>query len=278
MEYSNRKNDNLNTQSLCKTKFPIVLVHGTGSRDRELFNYWGRIPKALEQEGASIYYCYQDAWGTIEENAKVIKQRIKDILSNEGCKKVNVIAHSKGGLDVRYAISALGMEEEIASLTTISTPHYGSKTIDFVCKIPRFIMKAVAYPVDIFCKLLGDKTPDFYTAFQQFNTSSARKFNDKVQNSQKVYYQSYASLMKKSYSDILLFLPHLIVNLFDGDCDGIVSVESASWGEFKGVITCDGIRGVSHADIIDARRIDIKGLNIRGFYIGIVSELKEKGF
>ncbi len=25
----------------CKTKYPLLLVHGTGFRDRKLFNYWG---------------------------------------------------------------------------------------------------------------------------------------------------------------------------------------------------------------------------------------------
>ena len=42
--------------SLCKTKYPIVLVHGVFFRDNKLFNYWGRIPRALESYGAKIYY------------------------------------------------------------------------------------------------------------------------------------------------------------------------------------------------------------------------------
>lgn len=38
-----------------------------------------------------------------------------------GCEKVNIIAHSKGGLDSRYAISRLGMDQYTASLTTINS-------------------------------------------------------------------------------------------------------------------------------------------------------------
>ena len=35
----------------CKTRYPIVLVHGIFSRDMKLLNYWGRIPAALIRNG-----------------------------------------------------------------------------------------------------------------------------------------------------------------------------------------------------------------------------------
>jgi triacylglycerol lipase len=37
-------------------------------------------------------------------------------------------------------------------------------------------------------------------------------------------------------------------------------------------------RGISHGDMIDLNRENIKGLDIREFYVGLVSELREKGF
>ena len=39
-----------------------------------------------------------------------------------GCEKVNIIAHSKGGLDSRYMITHLGLADKVASLTTVATP------------------------------------------------------------------------------------------------------------------------------------------------------------
>ena len=54
-----------------------------------------------------------------------IKKKILEVIEKTGCEKVNIIAHSKGGLDSRYAISILGMDKYTASLTTISTPHRG---------------------------------------------------------------------------------------------------------------------------------------------------------
>ena len=52
-----------------KTKYPILLVHGMGFRDRKILNYWGRIPKKLKENGNIIYYGEQEAHATIESTA-----------------------------------------------------------------------------------------------------------------------------------------------------------------------------------------------------------------
>ena len=92
----------------CKTKYPIVLIHGAGFRDLKWPVYWGRIPKALERRGAKIYYGLQDCWASTETNAREIVRRIDEILAETGADKVNLIAHSKGGLEARMAASSLG--------------------------------------------------------------------------------------------------------------------------------------------------------------------------
>ena len=55
--------------------------------------------------------------------------------------------------------SSLGMGDTIASLTTISTPHNGSKTIDLVMKLPRFLIRFGCFCTDCWFRLLGDKKP-----------------------------------------------------------------------------------------------------------------------
>lgn len=32
---------------MCRTRYPLLLVHGVGFRDLRYFNYWGRIPREL---------------------------------------------------------------------------------------------------------------------------------------------------------------------------------------------------------------------------------------
>ncbi|HEX9062781.1 MAG TPA: alpha/beta fold hydrolase [Clostridia bacterium] len=262
----------------CKTKYPIILIHGSGFRDYKYLNYWGRIPKALEAEGADIYYGGQDSWGAIEHNANIIKNNILNAMLKTGSEKVNLIAHSKGGLEARYMICELGMDQAIASLTTISTPHHGSKTIDIFYNFPASLYKFVAFFVNFYFKILGDKKPDFYTASRQLSTYHCEKFNENFPNSRSIHYQSYSSVMKNSFSDIFMTIPHFVVKLIEGDNDGLVTPNSAKWGDFKGLISGKTKRGISHADIVDFRRMNFSKIDIRDVYIGIVEDLKIKGF
>ena len=84
--------------------------------------------------------------------------------------------------------------------------------------------------------------------------------------------------MKSAFSDLFFFLSFLIVKITSGDNDGLVTVESAKYGEFKGVIEGKGLRGVSHADAVDLRRRDNRSFNIIEQYVKIIDNLREKGF
>lgn len=268
----------------CKTKYPVVLIHGTGFNDRKWPNYWGRIPKVLIDEGASIFYGKQDAWGTVEKNALIVKDSINRVLDETKCEKVNLIAHSKGGLEARYIISTLNMADNIASLTTIATTHNGSKTIDKFYNMPKPLYKFCAVFVNLWFKILGDKEPDFYTASRQFSTYYSKEFNEKNPDSEKVYYQSYAAIMKNAFSDITISIPYTFVKLIEGENDGLVTPESAAWTNFKGTLKSESGRGISHADEVDMRRKKFskreknEGVSdIVKVYVNIVSELKEMG-
>ena len=63
-----------------------------------------------------------------------VAERIKQIVADTGCEKVNIIAHSKGGLDSRYAAAVEDMSSYIASVTTINTPHQGCEFADYLLK------------------------------------------------------------------------------------------------------------------------------------------------
>jgi triacylglycerol lipase len=263
---------------LCKTRYPLVLVHGVLFRDLKYFNYWGRIPRELIRNGAKIYYGNQEAVGTIVTNAEDIRRAILAVLEETGTEKVNIIAHSKGGLDARYAISRLDMADKVASLTTISTPHRGCRFVDKACALPEWLYRGVAGFFDNAFRKLGDRRPDFYTATRQFATADSEAFNLDTPDVPGVYYQSYMTRMKSASSDPMLALPWLMIKPLEGDNDGLVSIDSAVWGEFRGVLESGGRRGISHGDIIDLKRADYKGFDVVETYVGIVSALKEKGF
>lgn len=262
---------------VCATKYPLLLVHGMGFKDWKYFNYWGRIPKELIKNGAKIYYGHQEACAPVDINSELIKKKILEIVEETGCEKVNIIAHSKGGLDSRYAITKLGMEDYVASLTTIGSPHRGSQVTDLANKLPESFYRRVAKFVDKRFKGFGDNNSDFYTVCHQFNTAYAEEFNREVPDSDKVYYQSYASVMKYPFSFNFLGFTNFLLSRY-GKNDGLVTVESAMWGNFKGVYETRHIRGISHGDTIDLKREDYSGFDPREEYVKMVSELKERGF
>ena len=264
-------------------KYPILLIHGMGFRDNKIINYWGRIPTILEECDCKIFYGNQDSNADIETNGEVIKNRIQSIIEETGTEKVNIIAHSKGGLDARYAISKLNIGDKVASLTTISTPHNGSETVDLLMRLPDIMVKIAGKLTDIVFRLCGDKKPNSYKVFHAFTTIRAREFNEKTPDIENVYYQSYAFVMKNSFSDFFMFLTHFVVKMVEGENDGLLTPNAVKWGDFRGVYRSNSRRGISHCDEVDMRRRKFtkkKGDGISDiceFYKEVVKELTEKG-
>ncbi len=265
-------------------KYPLLLVHGMGFKDYKHIGYWGRIPKKLEEMGCQIYLGNQDANGSIEHNGEVLAKRISEIIEQSGAEKLNVIAHSKGGLDMRYAISSLGMSKYIASLTTISTPHNGSITVDKLLCFPKPIVKFFCKCTDLWFKICGDKKPNTYQSIQSFTTAYAEEFNKNNIDNPNIYYQSYAFVMKHTYSDIFMFVPSLVVKFFEGDNDGLLAPRATKWTNFRGTFTGNSYRGISHCDEVDMRRKKLSrktgdGISdIIDVYSEIVKDLYKKGF
>ena len=264
-------------KNVCSTKYPLLLVHGVGFRDFHYFNYWGRIPRALKKNGARVFYGHQEAWGTVEENAGILKEKIFEILRETGEEKVNIIAHSKGGLDSRYLISGLHMAPYVASLTTICTPHRGSMLAELLMKLPDFLYRGICGLMDRYFGMLGDRAPNAYVASRQLSCAWTQEFNRKYPDSSSVYYQSYASMMKCGASCWLLSIPYWILKLLDAGSDGLVTEESARWTNFRGTLKNTYLRGISHGDMIDLAREDYKGFDVIEFYIHLAGELKERG-
>lgn len=263
----------------CYTKYPLILVHGIGFRDLRYFNYWGRIPRILKQHGAVVYYGHQNAWGTIEDNAHAIAAVIDRVLEEQKCDKVNIIAHSKGGLDCRYLISSLGYGDRVASLTTINTPHRGSEIITILNKLPDGIYRFIADRLNKPFLLVGEKQPDCYSSSKQLDPAYCEKFNEDNPDAEGVMYQSYTSVMRNMFSDSLLSIPYLMMCTQKGrQNDGLVDVSSAKWGDFRGVLESEKNRGISHGDMIDLKRDDINGFDVIKKFHDIVCELKGKGY
>lgn len=265
---------------ICHTKYPILMVHGVFFRDFKYLNYWGRIPDELIKNGATIYYGNQHSAASVEICGAELKDRIMEILKETGAEKVNIIAHSKGGLDSRYAISECGAAPFVASLTTINTPHRGCEFADYLLtKIGEKQKNLVATTYNTALKKIGDSDPDFISAVTDLTASACQKRNELIKDDPSVYYQSVGTKLNVARGGRfpLNFSYHL-VNYFDGQNDGLVGEASFPWGEDYQFITVEGKRGISHGDMIDLNRENFDGFDVREFYIQLVAKLKEKGF
>lgn len=267
-------------EQICDTRYPILMVHGVFFRDFRYLNYWGRIPKELVRNGARIYYGNHQSAASVADSGAELKARILEIIAQTGAEKLNVIAHSKGGLDMRYAVSKLGMDTYVASLTTINTPHRGCIFADYLLSsIPAALQQRVAAAYHAALKKAGDENPDFLAAVNDLTASACLAFNQEVLDMPGVYYQSVGSrLNRPSAGRFPLNFSYHLVKYFDGPNDGLVAESSFPWGADYRLLTVDGARGISHGDMIDLNRENIPGFDVREFYVSLVHKLKEKGF
>ena len=264
---------------VCSTKYPIILVHGIFFRDWQLVNYWGRIPATLIKNGAKVYYGKQQSSLAVADSAAELKKTILDVIKDSGAEKVNIIAHSKGGLDSRYAISCLGMDKYVATLTTMNTPHEGCDMVDYLLeKVPDGLKSFLENKYNTIFHKLGDTAPDFMAGVNDLSAINRKEQNKKMPDSPNVSYRSYMTVMRESGSaGFPLNIGYLLIKKLNGANDGLVWEESAKHGDFT-LIKPKHKRGISHGDIVDLMRENIEDFDVREFYVDIVRKLKEQGY
>lgn len=255
-------------------KYPVVLVHGLAAKTFPFLNAFGSIPRFLQEKGLKIYVPNPDGVGTIAGNARQLQAEIESICQTEGCEKVNLIAHSKGGLDARYMICALSMHPKVASLTTLSTPHHGSRLSATLLQLPKWVLQPLAFLINCFFRLFGDREPDILSVARELTDSAMETFNASVPNHPEVYYQSYSSQASRENA-FLVYIPYQISRHCEQDeTDGLVSVRSSRWGEYQGHIDGD----LNHVQIISLTGSKRKRQAVAEFYLQIITQLRDMGF
>lgn len=255
-------------------KYPIVLVHGMMAKDFFFYRAFRVIADYLRSYQIPVYVSDQDGIGLIATNAAQLKEEITAILEKEGCEKVNLIAHSKGGLDSRYLISQLDMGDKVASLTTLSTPHKGSGLSTTLLKMPGFLAKTIAFFANVFYAIWGDAKPDLLGLGKELTTEAMEEFNKAVPNDPRVYYQSFSST-SPAKGHFLLSLPYRISRYCEqDDTDGLVSVSSSQWGDYQGSMGGD----LDHFQMVGLYGSKKKLMGVCLFYLHIIRQLRDKGF
>jgi triacylglycerol lipase len=188
------------------------------------------------------------AVNSTELRATQVADKIKQFLSSTSSNKVNIVAHSQGGLDARYALSKLGIAGSVASLSMLSTPNYGSPLADLVLKdlanpLSKIFLSFAFNSLSGVSNTNGGQNNDSTSAMRALSTAYMRDtFNPNTPDASGVLYQSWAGRTgpgTKDRNKSTLTLTQGFVAKQAGDNDGIVSVASARWGEFKGVLDAD---------------------------------------
>jgi len=286
----------------CATKYPIVLVHGLGFKDKNLMgiNYWWGIPGALKNEGAVVYVTNQDVFNGVAERAQdVAKELGEQFVLHPEWQKVNIIAHSMGPLDSRYLISNLAIpgkgpaKDYVASLTSISGTHGGSEIADVMWKTRNGIpvlgsvtSDMISAAVNAFGSIFfyDENDPDCLNALYNLTTDFVKNiFNPNTPDMPGILYQSWGA--KINYIGLTptdqMMGPQwlLMLAMGAGDNDGQVSVSSAKWGIYRGTLTTSILLpGVNHFYEVGQLTGYTPGFNAPQFYINVVKELKSKGY
>ncbi len=241
-------------------------------KDVRFFKAFGRIERSIRDGGYSVSTAKTDGFGTVESNAAQLKEYINGILAETGKEKVNIIAHSKGGLDGKYMIRNLGMEDKVASLPTLCTPHRGAQLATKLLRLPKFLLAVINFFLNLIYRIFGDRHPNALEVCRQLQVTDIE--SEALSVSDRVYCQSYSSVLNKA--DFVMDIPLMFAKRFDkGDSDGMVSVESSKFGNYRGNCTDSSL---SHTEVVDFMTRKKKKQMVLEFYRKLCGELCEMGF
>ena len=103
---------------------PVLLIHGYLS-DASTWKKWVDL---LKKDNIPVFPITfkqsDDKCGSAAEHAKELSSQIADVKDQTGQKKVNIVGHSKGGLDARMYLG--NSTQDVANLIMIGTPNAGS--------------------------------------------------------------------------------------------------------------------------------------------------------
>ena len=219
-----------------KNRYPIVFHHGVVP-----LLTLHKFARDLRDKDYLAYSTQLSGANTYEFRGADLALQISKVLKETGASKVNIIAHSMGGVDARYMISQLGWGDRVASLSTISTPHRGTVVTERLLKYGGDWFPPV---IKVFVGIALDGSTPFNiepkTCFEELTPEHMRTvFNPKTPDDPRVYYQSWAGHSGGNTgvtTDWIHFWSADILNEREGDNDGIISVASAKWGAFQGTI------------------------------------------
>jgi triacylglycerol lipase len=282
--------------------YPIVLLHGMGGFGELRVGpigatYFRGVVQSLKAAGErDVFATEVTPYAPSEQRARELIPQLDEILRVTGAAKVNLIAHSQGGIDARLLASPTGLKygDKIASIVTVSTPHRGSRIADLT------LATTPGGPVDTAVNaFLGvlqrsvydvDNDPAFRAQLRSISEAGMRSFNAQMLDAPGVHYESYAgrtnlrtgigvcdggdlpnepTKLDAAGPELITSTLLLEVGLPLRVNDGLVTVESAKWGTFVRCIPADHANEIGLSPGV--------GFDHLAFYKDVVARLRARG-
>jgi len=164
-------------------KLPVILIHGYDENS----GIWSEWEPLLQQDG--IPFCTvtflqssdptYDPCGSATAHANELAQIVQKVKDFTGENQVNIVGHSKGGLDARvYLAQSAG--NDVANLIMIGTPNGGDPLANEQASIPplfdftNFFCRPALYDLEIGAddtKVPENHNTSYYTIYGDWNPS-----------------------------------------------------------------------------------------------------------
>lgn len=237
--------------------YPFVLVHGMFGFDSvevlgRRHDYFRGIAEALTRRGEQLHQVRLPPVASVAERARILSSYVEAL----DAAQVNLIAHSMGGIDARYAISKLGLAGRVASLVTIGSPHHGTPLADLARTAPGRVVRSVLETVGIAAGGAENLTP-----------ASMERFNQEIRDADGVYYASVVARCRGAQTSLALKTSRHLLSRRAGTSDGVVPSTSQVWGEVILETNADHWAQIGWSKDFDARPM----------YEHIVDHLRARG-
>lgn len=246
------------------TRYPIVLMHGFNAGREGAWSFY-RVEGALRADGHTVYTAEVPPFASVAERAGALAPQIDRLLRETGAARVNLVAHSMGGLDARYYTRVL-RPQGVSAVVTISTPHRGSRVADAgLGLIPDIADDAIDFLAALWGRTYNEvaEDADVRAALTALSSDEAARFNAEVTDVPGVEYLSWAGVssvlgivnpLDRAACDGMLLGDGEVADRMNAQLvagaallagirftpnDGMSTVASAKWGAFQGCIPAD---------------------------------------
>ena len=110
-------------------RLPVLLVHGY-LNDKSVWNDWIEDLRAAGIFAEAVKFSGNDKCGSAADHAEQLRSIVERFKIRAHSDTINIVAHSKGGLDARVYLANNPSIDDVANLIMIGTPNAGSPRAD----------------------------------------------------------------------------------------------------------------------------------------------------